>query len=147
MWCFGIFNHKDAAVLTQLGLHSLQHRRSRRCWNCFCDKEQFTCIHKTGLVGDNFNNLDIIDQLKGKYAIGHVRYSTSGGSLEENIQPLFANLAAGGFACAHNGNLTNTEFLRKELIKEGAIFQSSSDTEIILQLVAKSRKKYNKENY
>ena len=91
--------------------------------------------------------MDIIDQLKGKYAIGHVRYSTSGGSLEENIQPLFANLAAGGFACAHNSNLTNTEFLRKQLIKEGAIFQSSSDTEIILQLVAKSKKKHHKENY
>ena len=138
---FGIFNHKDAAVLTQLGLHSLQHRGQEGAGIVSCDREKFTCIRKTGLVGDNFNNLDIIDQLTGKYAIGHVRYSTSGGSLEENIQPLFANLAAGGFACAHNGNLTNTEFLRTQLVKEGAIFQSSSDTEIILQLVAKSKKK------
>ena len=74
-------------------------------------------------MGDNFNNLDIIDQLKGKYAIGHVRYSTSGGSLEENIQPLFANLAAGGFACAHNGNLTNTEFLGNNLLKMVLFFK------------------------
>ena len=121
-------------------MHSLQHRGQEGAGIVSCDKKIY--LHSQNRSrGDNFNNLDIIDQLKGKYAIGHVRYSTSGGSLEENIQPLFANLAAGGFACAHNGNLTNTEFLRKQLIKEGAIFQSSSDTEIILQLVAKSKKK------
>ena len=115
---FGIFNHKDAVVLTQLGLHSLQHRDQEGARIVSCNREKFIFIRKTSLVGENFNNLDIIDQLKSKYAIGHVRYSTSGSSLKENIQPLFANLAAGGFACAHNWNLTNTEFLRKQLIKE-----------------------------
>ena len=88
-----------------------------------------------------FNNKNILSQLPGKTAIGHVRYSTTGESKPENLQPLFANLSIGGFACAHNGNLTNTYSIKKQLVESGSIFQTSSDTEIILQLVARSKKK------
>ena len=95
---------------------------------------------KSFLVGDNFNNADTLDKLPGRNALGHVRYSTTGDSKLENIQPFFANLALGGFACAHNGNLTNTNILKKELVDTGSIFQTTSDTEVIIQLVARSKK-------
>ena len=92
------------------------------------------------MVGDNFNKPEIISRLPGRNAIGHVRYSTTGDSILKNIQPLFADLAVGGFACAHNGNLTNASMLRKNLVADGSIFQTTSDTETILQLVARSKR-------
>lgn len=138
---FGIFGTEEASVLTTLGLHSLQHRGQEGAGIVSFDGQNFYSVRKQGLVGDNFNNTDILSQLPGKTAIGHVRYSTTGESKPENLQPLFANLAMGGFACAHNGNLTNTFSIKKQLVESGSIFQTSSDTEIILQLVARSRKK------
>jgi len=138
---FGIFGTEEASVLTTLGLHSLQHRGQEGAGIVSFDGRNFHSVRKQGLVGDNFNNTDILSQLPGKTAIGHVRYSTTGESKPENLQPLFANLAMGGFACAHNGNLTNTFTIKKQLVESGSIFQTSSDTEIILQLVARSRKK------
>ena len=138
---FGIFGTEEASVLTTLGLHSLQHRGQEGAGIVSFDGQSFHSVRKQGLVGDNFNNTDILSQLPGKTAIGHVRYSTTGESKPENLQPLFANLAMGGFACAHNGNLTNTFSIKKQLVESGSIFQTSSDTEIILQLVARSRKK------
>ena len=137
---FGIFQNKDAAVLTQLGLHALQHRGQEGAGIVSCNGNEFVSIRKKGLVSDNFNKLKTLKKLKGNSAIGHVRYSTSGGSIKENIQPLFANLADGGFACAHNGNLINANYLREKLTKTGSIFQTTSDTETILQLVARSKK-------
>jgi len=138
---FGIFGTKEASVLTTLGLHSLQHRGQEGAGIVSFDGKAFHSVRKQGLVGDNFNNKIILSQLPGKTAIGHVRYSTTGESKPENLQPLFANLAIGGFACAHNGNLTNTYSIKKYLVESGSIFQTSSDTEIILQLVARSKKK------
>ncbi|MFL2813500.1 MAG: amidophosphoribosyltransferase [Candidatus Puniceispirillales bacterium] len=136
---FGIFQNRDAAVLTQLGLHALQHRGQEGAGIVSCDGNEFVSIRKKGLVSDNFNKLKTLKKLKGNSAIGHVRYSTAGGSIKENIQPLFANLADGGFACAHNGNLINANHLREKLTKRGSIFQTTSDTETILQLVARSK--------
>ena len=138
---FGIFGTEEASVLTTLGLHSLQHRGQEGAGIVSFDGNNFHSVRKQGLVGDNFNNTNILSQLPGKTAIGHVRYSTTGESKPENLQPLFANLAIGGFACAHNGNLTNTYSIKKQLVESGSIFQTSSDTEIILQLVARSKKK------
>ncbi len=138
---FGIFGSDEAAVHTALGLHSLQHRGQEGAGIVSFDGESFFSVRKQGLVGDNFTSTETLSQLPGKTAIGHVRYSTTGESKTENLQPLFANLALGGFACAHNGNLTNTISLKKQLVKTGSIFQTTSDTEIILQLVARSKKK------
>ncbi len=106
------------------------------------DGKHFHAERRMGLVSDTFTKTSVLGRLKGNSAIGHVRYSTTGGTLLRNVQPLFADLALGGFAIAHNGNLTNGLTIRLELVKEGAIFQSTSDTETILQLVAKSKKKY-----
>ena len=136
---FGIFEAEEAAVHTTLGLHALQHRGQEGAGIVSFDGKSFYSIKKEGLVGDNFNNTEILSQLPGKTAIGHVRYSTTGESKSENLQPLFANLALGGFACAHNGNLTNTMSLKKQLVDTGSIFQTTSDTELILQLVARSK--------
>ena len=138
---FGIFGTNEASVLTTLGLHSLQHRGQEGAGIVSFDGSNFHSIRKEGLVGDNFNNNEILSLLPGKNAIGHVRYSTTGDSKAENLQPLFANLSIGGFACAHNGNLTNTNSLKKKLVEKGSIFQTTSDTEIILQLVARSKKR------
>jgi len=137
---FGIFGIDEAAVLTTLGLHSLQHRGQEGAGIVSYDGKSFHSVRKEGLVGDNFDNAETLGKLPGRQAIGHVRYSTTGESRLENLQPLFANLAAGGFACAHNGNLTNTISLRKHLVQTGSIFQTTSDTEVILQLVARSDK-------
>ena len=104
------------------------------------DGDKFNGVRRPGLVGDNFNKPEIISRLPGRNAIGHVRYSTTGDSILKNIQPLFADLAVGGFACAHNGNLTNASMLRKNLVNDGSIFQTTSDTETILQLVARSKR-------
>ena len=142
---FGIFDANEAAVLTTLGLHALQHRGKEGAGIVTFDGKNFNGVRAQGLVGSTFNKKEVIDQLPGKNAVGHVRYSTQGESIDKNIQPLFADLAAGGFACAHNGNLINAVEIRDELISKGAIFQTTSDTETILQLVALSRKKFIKD--
>lgn len=137
---FGVLGHSDAAALTALGLHALQHRGQEAAGIVAYDGEHFHSERRLGLVGDHFSSAKVIDRLKGEMAIGHVRYSTTGETILRNVQPLFADLWGGGFAVAHNGNLTNAITLRNELVRDGAIFQSTSDTETILQLVARSRK-------
>jgi amidophosphoribosyltransferase len=135
---FGVFGHEDAPALTALGLHALQHRGQEAAGIVAFDGTQFTSERHVGLVGDVFGKSGHIENLRGAYAIGHVRYSTTGGSVTRNVQPMFADLASGGLAIAHNGNLTNARSLRKELVREGAIFQSTSDTEAIIHLTARS---------
>jgi amidophosphoribosyltransferase len=137
---FGIFGHAEAGALTALGLHALQHRGQEAAGIVSFDGERFHSERRLGLVGDTFSDPAVIDALKGSQAVGHVRYSTTGATILRNVQPLFAELDGGGFAVAHNGNLTNGLTLRRELIREGAIMQSTSDTEVILHLVARSRR-------
>ena len=137
---FGIFGHPDAAVVTALGLHALQHRGQEAAGIVAFDGQRFHGERRLGLVGDHFSRESTIKRLPGNSAIGHVRYATTGETILRNVQPLFAELTTGGFAVGHNGNLTNAQSLRRELIGEGAIFQSTSDTEVILHLVARSRK-------
>ena len=137
---FGIYGHPDAAALTALGLHALQHRGQEAAGIVSFDGERFQTERRQGLVGDHFSSAKVIDRLRGSLALGHVRYSTTGETILRNVQPLFAELAAGGLAVAHNGNLTNGLTLRRELISQGCICQSTSDTEVILHLVAKSQK-------
>ena len=137
---FGIFENNDAAALTALGLHSLQHRGQEACGIVTCDGNKFYAERRLGLVGDNFTKGKILEKLPGKCAIGHNRYSTSGNNLIKNVQPFFADLHSGGISIAHNGNLSNALHLRKELVKNGSIFQTTSDTETIVQLIAKSKR-------
>ncbi len=138
---FGILGHPDAAVLTALGLHALQHRGQEAAGIVSYDGRHFHSERRMGLVGDNFNNAAVIRRLKGRMAVGHNRYSTTGDTILRNVQPLFADLDTGGFAVAHNGNLTNALALRRELISSGAICQSTSDTEVILHLLSRSKKR------
>ena len=137
---FGINNTSDASTLTALGLHALQHRGQEGCGIVSFDGEKYHSEKRFGLVGDNFNKEKVLKKLPGKYAIGHNRYSTSGGSALRNVQPFFADTNAGGIGVAHNGNLTNAITLRNKLVKEGAIFYTTSDTETIVQLIAKSKR-------
>jgi len=137
---FGIFGHPDAAAITTLGLHALQHRGQEAAGLVTFDGKRFHAERKLGLVGDSFSDRATIERLQGSSAIGHVRYSTTGETVMRNVQPLFAELEGSGFAVAHNGNLTNGLTLRKELIRAGAICQSTTDTEVILHLLARSRK-------
>ena len=138
---FGVFANEDAAALTALGLHALQHRGQEAAGIVTYDGSHFHSERRLGLVGDNFNKADVIARLKGRIALGHNRYSTTGDTILRNVQPLFADLDTGGFAVAHNGNLTNALTLRRELISSGAICQSTSDTEIILHLMARSQRR------
>lgn len=133
---FGIFGHSDAAALTTLGLHSLQHRGQEAAGIVTYDGKQFFAERHRGLIGDNFTNNTVLERLKGTRAIGHTRYSTTGGDDMRNVQPFFAEFAGGGFSVAHNGNITNAVTLRKRLQREGAIFHATSDTEVILHLIA-----------
>ncbi|MEG3618902.1 amidophosphoribosyltransferase [Magnetovibrio sp. PR-2] len=135
---FGVYNHPDASALTALGLHALQHRGQEAAGVVSFGGKRFHSHRALGSVGDNFNSEDVIDRLEGPMAIGHVRYSTSGGTVMRNVQPLFADLVFGGFAIAHNGNLTNARKCRNDLVERGSIFQSTSDTETILHRVATS---------
>jgi amidophosphoribosyltransferase len=137
---FGVFGHPEAAALTALGLHALQHRGQEAAGIVAFDGERFHSERRLGLVGDHFSQASTIERLPGSAAIGHVRYATTGATILRNVQPLFAELAAGGLAVAHNGNLTNGLTLRRELIAQGAICQSTSDTEVVLLLAARSRK-------
>ena len=135
---FGVFGHPDAAALTALGLHALQHRGQESAGIVSFDGEHFNNEPYLGLVGDHFTKASVINRLPGKSALGHVRYSTTGNTSLKNVQPLFADLIGGGIAAAHNGNLTNGIELRKNLVKKGAIFQSTTDTEALLHLIAQS---------
>ena len=135
---FGIFGHPDASAFSALGLHALQHRGQEAAGVVSYDGKHFHSHRAMGPVGDNFNSEDVISRLKGPMAIGHVRYSTSGQTVLRNVQPMFADLVFGGFAIAHNGNLTNARALRRDLVEEGCIFQSTSDSETFLHLVATS---------
>ena len=137
---FGIFDNKDAAALTALGLHALQHRGQEGCGIVTFDGTNFYAERRLGLVGDNFTKGNILGKLPGNYAIGHNRYSTAGNNLIKNVQPFFADLHTGGISIAHNGNLSNARHLRRELVKNGSIFQTTSDTETIVQLIAKSKR-------
>jgi len=137
---FGIANIIDASALTALGLHALQHRGQEGCGIVSFDGKKYHSEKRFGLVGDNFNKEKVLKNLPGNYAIGHNRYSTTGGTTLRNIQPFFADTNAGGIGVAHNGNLTNAITLRKKLVEDGAIFYSTSDTETIVQLIAKSKR-------
>lgn len=136
---FGAINAADAAAATALGLHALQHRGQEATGIVSFDGSDFYQRRGIGHVAENFSSSEAIAELPGFMAAGHVRYSTTGGSGLRNIQPLYADLAAGGFAVAHNGNISNAGTLRQELVSKGAIFQSTSDTEVIIHLVATSR--------
>ncbi len=136
---FGIYGTPDAAAHTALGLHALQHRGQEAAGIVSADQGQFFSHRALGLVGDNFSDASVMSKLHGAAAIGHNRYSTTGETLLRNVQPFYADLALGGFALAHNGNLTNAMTLRRELIARGAIFASTSDTEVIVHRVALSR--------
>ncbi|CAN7333622.1 amidophosphoribosyltransferase [Phenylobacterium sp. LjRoot219] len=137
---FGIYDVEEAAGLTALGLHALQHRGQEACGIAAFDGHKFTTERHMGQVGDAFGGGSLADRLPGRCAIGHTRYSTAGGSFIRNVQPMFADLESGGVALAHNGNLTNFLTLREQLVADGAIFQSTSDSEVILHLIARSRK-------
>jgi amidophosphoribosyltransferase len=137
---FGIFGHPDAAAITALGLHALQHRGQEAAGIVSFDGKRFHSERRMGLVGDNFSRREVIERLPGTSAMGHVRYSTTGETILRNVQPLFAELDGGGFAVGHNGNLTNGLTLRRQLVRDGAIMQSTSDTEVILHLVARAKR-------
>ncbi len=127
---FGVIGTKDAAAMTALGLHALQHRGQEAVGIVSLDGQDFYSHRGIGHVAQVFSDNHIFDGLPGSVASGHVRYSTTGGSGLRNIQPLFADLAAGGFSIAHNGNISNAMHLKKELVSKGSIFQSTSDTEV-----------------
>ena len=137
---FGVFGHPDAAAITALGLHALQHRGQEAAGIVSFDGNRFHSERRMGLVGDNFSRGEVIGRLPGTSAIGHVRYSTTGETILRNVQPLFAELDGGGFAVGLNGNLTNGLTLRRQLVRDGAMMQSTTDTEVILHLVARARR-------
>ena len=137
---FGVSDHEDASALVALGLHALQHRGQEGCGIVSFDDKTFHSEKRQGLIGDHFTNPETIKKLPGRSAIGHNRYSTTGEVSLRNIQPFFADLYGGGVSLAHNGNLTNALQLRENLVKDGAIFRTTSDTETIVQLIAKSKR-------
>ncbi len=136
---FGIIGKDSAAAMTALGLHALQHRGQEAAGIVCHDGEHFNAHHALGHVGENFNSESIVKRLTGNSAIGHTRYATTGETALRNVQPLFADFDFGGFAVAHNGNLTNALTLRKQLVKRGCLFRSTTDTETIIHLMALSR--------
>ncbi|MDP7604248.1 MAG: amidophosphoribosyltransferase [Alphaproteobacteria bacterium] len=135
---FAIFGHPDAAALAALSLHALQHRGQESAGIVTYDGSHFNTHRALGLVGDIFGSEKVMTRLKGDTAVGHVRYSTTCGTLFRNVQPLFAEFAFGGLAMAHNGNLTNTWALRRALVDRGSIFQSTADSEVLIHLIATS---------
>src|SRR5258707_1981637 len=137
---FGIYGHPDAAAITGMGLPALQNRGQEPAGMVSSDGARFHSERRLALVGDTFPRREVIDRLPGSLAVGHVRYSTTGATILRNVQPLFAELNAGGFAVGHNGNLTNGLTLRRQLVGEGAMMQSTTDTEVILHLVARARR-------
>ena len=135
---FGIWGADTASAVVALGLHALQHRGQEAAGITSWDGRAFHSHRAQGHVAGNFDKDDIIRSLAGQAAIGHVRYSTTGETALRNVQPLFAELSSGGFAVAHNGNISNALKVRRELNQRGSIFQSTSDTEVIIHLVATS---------
>ena len=136
---FGVIGADAATAVCALGLHALQHRGQEAVGITSFDGTEFFTKRGLGHVAENFSSGESLAELPGHMAAGHVRYSTTGGAGMRNIQPLYADLASGGFAVAHNGNISNARHLRSELVQKGAIFQSTSDTEVIIHLVATSR--------
>ncbi|HEY0832829.1 MAG TPA: amidophosphoribosyltransferase, partial [Azospirillum sp.] len=136
---FGILRHPQASAITALGLHALQHRGQEAAGIVSFDGTNFHVEHTMGVVGDHFSKESVISRLKGDAAIGHVRYATTGDVSLRNVQPLYAELDFGGFALAHNGNLTNAQLLRRQLVRRGCLFQSTTDTEVIVHLMALAR--------
>ena len=136
---FGIIGTNDAATITALGLHALQHRGQEAAGIATFDGDHFHTERQLGLVSDTFSEADVFSRLTGSSAIGHTRYSTQGDTVLRNVQPLYADLDQTGVAIAHNGNLTNAKTLRADLVRRGCIFQSTSDSEIFLQLTARSQ--------
>ena len=136
---FGVVGARDAAAVTALGLHALQHRGQEAAGIVSYDGQEFHVRRGNGHVAENFSTGEAMAELPGTMACGHVRYSTTGGSGLRNVQPLYAELATGGFAIAHNGNISNAMHLRGDLVRRGAIFQGTADTEVIIHLVATSR--------
>ena len=134
---FGVWNAKDAAALTALGLHALQHRGQEAAGIVSLDEGGIFHAHKgRGLVGDNFSDAKVMASLPGRAAIGHNRYATTGETALRNVQPLYADFAFGGLAVAHNGNLTNAHALRRTLVNRGCLFQSTTDSEVFIHLIA-----------
>ncbi|MBP6556047.1 MAG: amidophosphoribosyltransferase, partial [Novosphingobium sp.] len=136
---FGVIGSKEAAGMTALGLHALQHRGQEAVGIVSYDGKEFFARRGLGHVAQVFNDATILSELPGEMASGHVRYSTTGGQGLRNVQPLHADLARGAFSIAHNGNISNAMTLKHELVERGSIFQSSSDTEVIIHLIATSR--------
>ena len=136
---FGIYGSDSAAALVALGLHALQHRGQEAAGLTSFDGHQFHTHRAMGRIAGTFDREDVIRSLPGSVAVGHVRYATTGETAIRNVQPLYADLATGGFAVAHNGNISNAGALRRELVRRGSIFQSTSDTEVIIHLVATSK--------
>ena len=135
---FCVFAHPDAAAHTVLGLHALQHRGQEAAGIVSFDGTHFHSERGLGHVADNFSSAEVVQRLRGASAIGHVRYSTTGETILRNVQPLFAEFAFGGLAVAHNGNFTNGYEVRQRLVERGCIFQSTTDTEILVHLIATS---------
>ena len=133
---FGVWGVTDAAAVTALGLHALQHRGQEATGIVSFDGARFHIHRGLGLVGDNFGQAKVIAGLPGHNALGHNRYATTGGTILRNVQPLYADFAFGGFAVAHNGNLTNAGALHKELVRRGCLFQSTTDSEVFIHLIA-----------
>ena len=133
---FGVWNVPDAAAVTALGLHALQHRGQESTGIVSFDGQRFHSHRAMGLVGDNFGDARVIEALPGNTAIGHNRYATTGNTVLRNVQPLYADFEFGGFAVAHNGNLTNATALRRALVRRGCLFQSTTDSEVFVHLIA-----------
>ncbi|MGL4322155.1 MAG: amidophosphoribosyltransferase, partial [Paracoccaceae bacterium] len=142
---FGTIGVHDASNFVALGLHALQHRGQEAGGIVSYDPDHgFNSARRFGYVRDNFTKRDVMDTLPGQLAIGHVRYSTAGSkgaTAIRDVQPFFGEFSMGGCAIAHNGNITNADALRRELIERGSIFQSSSDSECIIHLMARSIQK------
>src|SRR3954471_11383841 len=133
---FGVWNVPDAAAVTALGLHALQHRGQEATGITSFDGARFHSHRGMGLVGDNFGDARVIERLPGRIAIGHNRYATTGDTVLRNVQPLYADFEFGGFAVAHNGNLTNAHILHRALVRRGCLFQSTTDSEVFIHLIA-----------
>ena len=133
---FGVWGVTDAAAVTALGLHALQHRGQEATGIVAYDGSRFHSHRGLGLVGDNFSDAKVIAGLPGASAVGHNRYATTGGTILRNVQPLYADFEFGGFAVAHNGNLTNARHLHRQLVRRGCLFQSTTDSEVFIHLIA-----------
>jgi amidophosphoribosyltransferase len=143
---FGVHGDEEASHLTYLGLYALQHRGQESCGIVASNGKEHIAHRAMGLVADTFG-AEILDHLKGRHAIGHVRYSTAGGSMLRNAQPICANTDGGPVSIAHNGNLVNAGVIRRELEGRGAIFGSTSDSEVLLHLLARSRERHMEDRF